>query len=169
MYIIGYVIKPHGIKGELKVKSVSPFPERFKDLEKIYIKQEALNTYSIERVRIANKYIYLKLVEVISRNEAELLRECEILVEKKDLISLSADEYFIHDLVGCDIVAENGEELGKLIDVMQMTSNDVYVIRSQEGKEILLPAIKDVIKNIDIKTRKIKIHLINGLRDSSLT
>ena len=169
MYIIGYIIKPHGIKGEVKVKAISPYPDRFKELEQVYLEQKSLNTYSVERVRITNNYIYLKLDKINTRNEAEPLRNCDILVKKEDLISLSPDEYFIHDLIGCDIFTENGKKLGKLIDVMQMNANDVYVIRSQEGKEILLPAIKDVIKDIDIKSRKIKIHLMAGIQDSSLT
>jgi 16S rRNA processing protein RimM len=163
VYIIGYVLKPQGTRGEIKVKSVSPDPERFKKIEKVFLKRESLYIYSIERVRIANKFIYLKFAEINSREEAELLRNCDILVDKKDLIALTPGEYFVHDLIGCDVITEKGKKLGEVVDVIQMDSNDVYVVRNKEGEEILLPAIKDVIKGINIEKKLMKVHLIAGI------
>jgi 16S rRNA processing protein RimM len=163
VYIIGYVVKPQGIRGEIKVKSVSPYPERFKEIDKVFLKRDSLYTYSIEQVRIEKQYVYLKFAEINNRDEAELLRNCDILVDKKDLIALAPGEYFIHDLIGCDVTTEDGRNLGEVVNVIQMDANDIYVIQDGEGKEILLPAIKDVIKDIKIEKKMIIIHLIAGL------
>jgi 16S rRNA processing protein RimM len=163
VYIIGYVVKPQGIRGEIKVKSISPYPERFKKIDKVFLKRGSLYTYSIERVRIEKRYVYLKFAEINNRDEAELLRNCDILVDKKDLIALAPGEYFIHDLIGCGVTTEDGRNVGEVVNVIQMDANDIYVIQDGEGKEILLPAIKDVIKDIRIEKKMIIIHLIAGL------
>ena len=165
MYLIGNILKPQGLKGEVKVKPVSPYPERFKKIEKVFIKRESFYIYSIERVRIADKYVFLKFAEINSREEAESIRNCGIFIDKQDLIELKPGEYFIYDLIDCDVVTENGENLGKVTDVIQMDSNDVYVIRSKNSREILLPAIKDIIRDININKKLIIIHLIAGIKE----
>jgi len=163
MYLIGYVLKPQGLKGEIKVNPVSPDPERFKSLNKVYLKNDTIQAYLVEKVRISNKFVFLKFREVNSRDEAELLRDCEILIDPDERIRLSADEYFIHDLFGCQVFTQQGDLLGTLVDVWQSSSNDVYVVKNQIGEEILVPAIKDIIKNVDLETKKIIIQLIEGM------
>lgn len=163
MYLIGYVLKPQGIRGEVKVDPVSPNPERFKNLAKVYLKNEELTAYSIENVRLSNRFVFLKFSEVNTRDDAELLRNCEVLIDKEDLIKLSPGEFFIHDLVGCKVFTEGGDLLGKIVDVMQISSNDVYVVMNQTGQELLVPAINDVIKLVDVKHKKIIIHLLEGM------
>jgi 16S rRNA processing protein RimM len=163
MYLIGYILKPHGIKGEVKVDPISPYPERFNRLDRVYLKNDSIQAYSIQSVRISNRFVFLKLSEINSRSEAELLRNYEVLIDKEQLIELKADEFFIHDLVGCEVISENGDLIGKIVEVMQVSSNDIYVVQDERGREILVPAIKDVIKNIDIKHKKIKIHLMEGM------
>ena len=165
MYVVGQVLKPQGIKGEIKVKSVSPDPKRFKTLKKIYIQKENLETYSIESVRISNKFVFLKLSEINNREDTEKLRGCDILIEESDLINLLPGEYFIHDLIGCQVITEEGLKLGELIDVSQYSSNDVYVVKNEAGKELLIPATKEVIKQVDIVQKKIIVNLLEGLLD----
>jgi 16S rRNA processing protein RimM len=165
MYVIGTVLRPQGVKGELKVESVSPRLERFKDLKEIYLKKDIMQTYSVETVRLADRFVYLKLKEVNTRTEAELLRGAEILVGKEDLIQLAADEYFIHDLIGCQVYTEQGETIGEITDVMQLSSNDVYVIKTASGREVLIPAIKDVVKKVMPEARRIVVRLLEGLLD----
>ena len=163
MYIIGYVVKPHGIRGEVKVQPISPDPDRFYQLKKVFLRMDVIQAYSIQKTRISNRFVFLKLSGVDSRNEAEILRDCEILIEKEDLIDLPSDSYFIHDLIGCEMITEEGKIVGNVVDILQMASNDVYVVNDDSGKEILVPAIKDVIKEIDIKRKKIRIHLFEGI------
>jgi len=163
MYIIGYVVKPHGIRGEVKVQPISPDPDRFYQLKKVFLRMDVIQAYSIQKTRISNRFVFLKLSGVDSRNDAEILRDCEVLIEKKDLIDLPSDSYFIHDLIGCEMITKEGKIVGNVVDILQMASNDVYVVNDDSGKEILVPAIKDVIKEIDIKRKKIRVHLFEGI------
>ncbi len=163
MYLIGIIVKPQGIKGEVKVKPVSPDPERFNDLEKVYIRLKNLQTYSIENIRISNSFVFLKLAQIDSRNDAELLRGKEILISEDQLIDLDDGEYFVHDLIGCQIISEDGLIIGEISDIIQNSSNDIYLVKNQKGHEYLIPAIADVIQKVDIQAKQITIHVLDGL------
>jgi 16S rRNA processing protein RimM len=164
MYIIGYVLKPHGIKGEVKIDPVSSYPDRFKQLNKVFLQiNDKKRSYSIEKVRVADRFIFIKFFGINSPDDAELLRDAEVLIEAKDLIQPSPDEYFIHDLIGCRVITEDGEIIGTLTDVYQISSNDVYVVNRDTGEEILLPAIKDVVKRVDMENKQIIIKVLEGL------
>jgi len=165
MYIVGYVLKPHGIKGEVKINPVSPRLERFKYLNRIHIRKDSVKTYSIEHLRITGGFVYLKFHQINSRTDAEELRGCEVLINDSQLINLEEDEYFVHDLIGCVVKTEDGQTLGILTDIWQNSSNDVYVVRNKMGREILLPAIKDVLKSVEIENKKIIVHILDGLID----
>jgi 16S rRNA processing protein RimM len=164
MYLIGYILKPQGLKGELKVESVTPYLERFNRLDRVYLQlKEKKQTYSIENVRISDRFVYLKFTEINSRDDAELLRNAEVLIEEKDLIQPAQDEYFIHDLIGCQVISENNDVIGVLSDVIQMSSNDVYVLKNGEGIEILIPATKEIVKRVNVGQKQIIIHVLEGL------
>ncbi len=163
MYLIGIIVKPQGIKGEVKVKPVSPDPERFNDLEKVYIRLKNLQTYAIENIRISNSFVFLKLAQIDSRNDAELLRGKEILISEDQLIDLDDGEYFVHDLIGCQIISEDGLIIGEISDIIQNSSNDIYLVKNQKGHEYLIPAIADVIQKVDIQAKQITIHVLDGL------
>ena len=166
MYLIGYILKPQGLNGEVKVECVSPYPERFNRLDSVYLELEGKkHSYSIENVRISDRFVYIKFSEINSRDNAELLRNAEVLIEEKDLIQPADDEYFIHDLIGCKVVSENNDVIGVLSDVVQMSSNDVYVVKNSEGIEVLIPATKEVVKQVDIRQRQIIIQVLEGLLD----
>ncbi len=164
MYLIGYILKPQGLKGELKVESVTPYLERFNRLDRVYLQlKEKKQTYSIENVRISDRFVYLKFTEINSRDDADLLRTAEVLIEEKDLIQPAQDEYFIHDLIGCQVISENNDVIGVLSDVIQMSSNDVYVLKNGEGIEILIPATKEIVKRVNVGQKQIIIHVLEGL------
>ncbi len=165
MYLIGNVLRPQGIKGEVKITPVSPRPERFKLLKKVYLKKDNIQTYSIETVRLAKGFVFIKFKEINTRTAAESLRDAEVLIERQDVIQLKQDEYFIHDLIGCRVLSEQGVYIGEICDVLQLSSNDVYVLQTKTGKEILIPAIKDVIKKIAPESKQVIIHLLEGLLD----
>ena len=165
MYFIGTILKPQGIKGELKVQSVSPDPDRFYRLEKIFMLRGEKRTFVIENVRIVQGFVFLKLAGIDSRNEAELLRGQDLYIAEEQLIDLDSGEYFIHDLVGCEVVTENGRLIGKIVDVMQELSSDIYIVQDQLGNEYLIPAIKDIVLRVDIKLKRVDIHVIEGLLD----
>jgi len=163
LYSIGIVLKPQGVRGEVKVEPLSPYPERFEKLKKIFVQKETPQTYSVEKVRITDRFVFLKFVEINSRDEAENLRNCELLIKQEDLINLAADEYFLHDLIGCNVLSESGEEIGEITDIMQNSSNDVYIVNSRDGKEILIPAVKEVVIKVNIKQKKVIIRPMDGL------
>ncbi len=164
MYLIGYILKPQGLKGELKVESVTPYLERFNRLDRVFLQlKEKKQTYSIENVRISDRFVYLKFTEINSRDDAELLRNAEVLIEENDLIQPAQDEYFIHDLIGCQVISENNDVIGVLSEVVQMSSNDVYVLKNSEGIEILIPATKEIIKRVNVGQKQIIIHVLEGL------
>jgi 16S rRNA processing protein RimM len=166
MYLIGYILKPQGIKGEIKINSVSPDLDRYKKLDKVYIsKDNKRQIFPLEYVRIAGGFVFLKLIGVDSRTEAEQLREAEVQIAEKDLLTPGKNEYFIHDLVGCRVFSEQGILIGKLTEVVQLNSNDIYVLSDSSGKEILIPAIRDVIRKVDIKNKRITVHMLEGLAD----
>jgi 16S rRNA processing protein RimM len=166
MYLIGYVLKPQGIKGEIKVDPVSSDPRRYKQLDKIYIDfEENKQIYIVERTRIADRFVFLKLRGIESRDDAENLRGREILIREEDLIQPAENEFFIHDLIGCQVVTSEGQIIGILRNVMQLGSNDVYAVENNSGEEILIPAIKDVVKRVDVANKRITIHLLEGLVD----
>ena len=163
MYQVGIIVKPQGVKGEVKVKISSPRPERFYNLEKVYIRFNKLQTCSIENIRISNGFVFLKLTDIDSRNDAELLRNKEILISEDQLIDLEENEYFVHDLIGCQVITEEGLKIGEIEDIIQNSSNDIYLVKNQQGQEILIPAINDVVINVDIKERQVTIHVLEGL------
>ena len=166
MYLIGYILKPQGLRGEVKVEPVTPYLSRFNRLEKVSLQIKNIKqTYTIKNVRISDRFVFLKFSEIDSRNDAELLRNAEIYIGEKDLIKPAKDEYFVHDLIGCQVISENDDVIGVLIDVVQMRSNDVYVVENKEGGQILIPATKEVVKQVNVGQKQIIIHLLEGLID----
>jgi 16S rRNA processing protein RimM len=166
MYLIGHVIKAQGVRGELKVSPLSENPDRFRQLDTVQIKINQINqAYSVQQVKIAGRFVFLKLLGIETRDEAAAVRGAEVLIGEQDLVHPSDDEFFVHDLVGCRVYSEKGDLIGFLTEVVQLRSNDVWVVTDEVKKEILIPAIKDIIRQVDLKGKKITIHLIEGLLD----
>ena len=153
-YLIGKLEAVNNLEGYLSVEPFSDFPGRFRDLESVFIKIYGVyKKILIEESVVSDSGILIKFFNFNSDLEAEALVGCSIFVDESELIVLEENSYFIHDLVGCSIFKE-GKFFGVLSDVIQLTSNDVYVI-DNDGKEYLLPAIKDFIDKIDTGGKKI--------------
>lgn len=166
MYVVGKVLRPRGLKGEVKVEIITSFPGHFENLKTLFVKNEnEWKAYSISGVNLSNKHVYLKFAEIESLEQAEKLRSKELFIEHDQLTDLSEDEYYVHDLIGMQVVSEKGEKLGKILDVETYTGNDVYVVKNSSGKEFLIPAIQDIIKNVDVENKILTIHLMDGLLD----
>jgi len=161
---LGQIVNSYGIKGFLKVVPYTDDNTRFNDLETIYIeKSNKLQEYVIEEVKYSKNLVLLKLKGIDTIEQAEKFRNCYLKINRKDAIELEEDTYFLVDLIGIEVFTESGENLGNIIDVFPTGSNDVYVVKNEEGKQVLLPAIKDVIKSVDIKNKKMVVNLIEGL------
>lgn len=161
---IGQIVNTNGLKGLLKVKPLTDDITRFEELETIYIQiHSQLVEKKIEKVRYVKNMVLLKLEGIDDINEAEKYRNLYIKINRKDIKELPENSYLIVDMLKCEVYTEENELLGKMIDVLQTGSNDVYVVKNENGKEILLPAIKDVVKKIDIQNKKIIVKLMEGL------
>lgn len=149
---VGKIINTHGIKGEVKVKPTTDDVDRFKDLTRIYIDGKEM---MVEGCKFQPKNVILKIKEIESIEKAERLKNKLIKVTREDAVELSEDSYFETDIIGCSVYEETGKNLGSIDEIIYTGSNDVYWIKGEN--EVLIPAIKDIILNIDIKNKKITI------------
>ena len=161
---VGQIINTFGIKGFVKVYPYTDDIKRFDDLKKVYIKNKLeKKELEIQEVKYHKNMVLIKFKGIDKLEDAESLRCHYKLIDRKDSKPLDEDTYFIVDLLGLEVYTDEGKLLGKLDDIFNTGSNDIYVVKDELGKQLLLPAIKDVIKEIDIKNKKIIVHLLNGL------
>lgn len=163
---IGQIVNTFGIKGQVKIVPFTDDITRYDKLKEIYVeKKNELKLFQIEQVNYKKNMVILKLKGIETVEEAEKLRNCYLKIDRKDAKKLSKDTYFIVDLLGLDVYTDEGKLLGKVDDIYNAGSSDIYVIKDELGKQILLPAIKDVLKEVDLENQKIIVHLIKGLVD----
>ena len=160
---IGQIVNTSGLKGVVKVKPFTDDINKFSTLKQIYIQiKNELKSFEIEKVYFNKNMVFLKLKGIDTVEQAENYRNYYLKIERKD-DKLEDNSYYIVDIEGCTVYTEDQKLLGKVSEVFSTGSNDVYVVNREDGKQILLPAIKDVIKQVDIKNKKIIIHLLEGL------
>lgn len=163
---IGQIVTTNGIKGFVKVNPFTDNIKRYDDLKSIYIEYKSeLLEFKIEEVRYYKNQVILKLEGIDSIEEANKYRNCYLKIKREDAVKLPENTYFIADLIGIQVLDESNNFLGNIVDIFSTGSNDVYVVKNEIGKEILLPAISEVIKQIDIKNSKMVVNLIEGLND----
>ena len=161
---IGQIVNTFGIKGFVKVNPWVNDVTRFDNLKKVYIKiRKELKELEIEEVKYHKNQVLLKFKGVETVEQAEMLRNAILEIDRKDAIPLEEGEYFIADLLESEVYTDEGEKLGILEDIFNTGSNDIYVVKDELGKSILLPKIPEVIKEIDVENKKIIVHLIEGL------
>jgi len=158
---VARIVGAHGIKGEVRAEIITDFPERLKQTPRLY-RGEGHIPVELERARLEKNGAILKLAGVGTRGEAEALRGQVLYVPEAEAVALPDDSYFWHQIIGLSVRSDDGEQLGEVADIMQTGSNDVYVVRS-DGRELLLPAIKDVVQDIDLAAGVMTVHLMEGL------
>ncbi len=154
--IIGRIGAAHGIRGEVRVNPMTDFPERFHDMTAVYVDNALLE---IESVRYHGDKILMKFKGYETRNDAETLKGKMLSVPRSEAMPLNEGEYYTFDIIGLDVVDVDGNALGKVTNVLETGSNDVYVVKSDEGKEILVPALKAVVKEINIDESRMVVDL----------
>ena len=160
---IGQIVNTSGLKGVIKVKPFTDDITKFNNLKTIYIDlKKELKCFEIEKVYFNKNMVFLKLKGIDTVEQAESYRNYYLKIERKDE-ELEQNSYYIVDLEGCEVYTDEQKFLGKVSEVFSTGSNDVYVVKTEEEKQILLPAIKEVIKEVDIKNKKIIVHLLEGL------
>lgn len=163
---IGIITTTHGVRGEVKVFPTTDDNARFKQLKTVLVDTgKTQMELTIKNVKFFKNLVILKFKEFDSINDVEKFRQAKLLVTRENAVELKENEYFIADLLDLQAVSDEGEELGVIADVLQTGANDVYVIRKPDTKDLLVPAIKDCIKNIDMEKGVMTIHLLPGLRE----
>jgi 16S rRNA processing protein RimM len=160
---IGQIVNTHGIKGEVKVYPLTDDASRFDKLKEVYIESKnEMTKYQVESAKHLKNTVILKLKGIDTMNDAEKLRQLYIKVGRWDAVRLPKDTFFICDIVESEVFDIHGQLLGKLQDVLQTGSNDVYVVKNDQ-REILIPALKTVVKEINLQNKKIIVDLPEGL------
>ncbi|WP_239617080.1 ribosome maturation factor RimM [Cohnella mopanensis] len=164
---IGKIVNTHGIKGELKIYPQTDFPEvRFKVGNKLMMfPPESGAPIEIEIVAAREqKTMYIvKIKGYDNINQVEKYKGWELKVNENDRVPLPEGEYYFRDILGCEVITEEDELLGTVTDILSPGANDVWVVKLAKGKELLLPVIDDVVLDVDVAARKIKVHLMEGL------
>jgi 16S rRNA processing protein RimM len=158
--VIGKVFRPHGIRGELRLEIHTDSPAHLEDVETVYIGEER-KPYTLTRRHIHQGILLIAIEGVNDRNTADTFRGKLVAVKMKDAAPLKEGEFYHHQIIGREVVTDEGEALGKVTEIITTGANDVYVIKG-EGGEVLLPAIKSVILRLD--PAPIMVHLPEGLR-----
>lgn len=161
---IGQIVNTFGIKGMVKVKPFTDDINRFDRLEKVYVETNKIKVqYEIEEVKYHKDMVLIKFKGINRVEDAELLRNAYLNVDRKDEPELEEGTYYVVDLIGMDVYSDEGKLLGKLDDIFNNGSCDIYAVKDELGKQLLLPAIADVIKEINLEQRKIVVHILKGL------
>ena len=161
---VGVITSTHGIRGEVKVFPTTDDPARFKKCKSVLLDTgKERKEMKIESVKFFKQFVIIKFQGFDNINDIEMYKGKSLYVTRENAVKLKKDEYFIADLIDCKVVDEEEQEIGVLTDVMQTGANDVYVVQMSDGKELLLPAIKECVLGIDIEGRVIKVHVMDGL------
>ncbi len=163
---VGAIAQTHGIRGEVKVFPMTDDVRRFQKLKEIILDtgREKM-TLEIEGVKYFKKFVILKFKGIDNINDIERYKGKALYVTRENAVKLGRDEYFIADLIDLEVYDEDGNYLGVLTNVIETGANDVYEVRFEDGREVLLPAIKQCILDIDMENRKMKVHIMDGLLD----
>lgn len=161
---IGQIVNTFGIKGMVKIKPFTDDINRFDRLETIYIEtRKVKKEYKIEEIKYHKNMVLMKLEGVDTVEEADKLRQSYLLVDRDKEEPLEEGVYYIVDLLGLAVYTDTGKLLGKVEDIFNTGSNDIYVVKDELGKQVLLPGIPEVLKKVDLDKGKITVHLIPGL------
>lgn len=161
---VGVISSTHGVHGEVKVYPTTDDMKRFSSLKEVELEDvQGMRTLHIIQVKYFKQFAILKFKEYDSLNEVEAIKGKSLYVTRENAVRLNQDEYFIADLIGMKVETDDGALSGEIVDVMQTGANDVYEIRLTDGREFMLPAIKDCILSVNIEEKIMTIHILEGL------
>lgn len=154
---IGKIVAPHGVRGDVRIIPLTDFPDRFHPALVVYLSD--YSSLVIRHVKKSNKFLLLSFEHFDSMNSVEFLRGQLIHVKEKDLVVLPKDQFYIFEIIGLQVYNEEGVHLGTVNNVLQTGSNDVYVVETQGKAPLLIPALKEVVKHIDIPGQRMIVKL----------
>ena len=163
---VGVITQTHGIRGEVKVFPTTDDPERFKDLKECIIRAKRQDVHvTVSSVKFFKQYVILKFKEYDNINDILDYVKCDLLVTRDNAVKCEPGEYFICDLIGMDVVTDEGTKLGKLTEVYETGANNVYEVTNDNNEQVLIPVIDQRILSHDCDARVITVHLLPGLLD----
>lgn len=163
---VGVISSTHGVKGEVKVFPTTDDPARFKALKTVLLDTgKEHKALEIAGVKFFKNKVILKFKGFDNISDIEKYKGMDLLIPREDAVPLEENENFIADLIDMTVVTDRGETLGTLVDVLETGANDVYVIETEGKKEILLPAIKDCILDVNVEEKHMLVHVLEGLLD----
>ena len=161
---VGAITSTHGVKGEVKIFPMTDDVRRFKKLKQVILDTgKEQKVLEVEGVKFFKQMVIMKFKGFDNPNDIEIYRGKGLFVTRDQAVKCEKDEYFIADLIDCKVIDENNNELGVVDDVLQTGANDVYIVKTKDNKEILIPAIKDCVLNVDMPNKTITIHVMAGL------
>jgi 16S rRNA processing protein RimM len=163
---VGVITTTHGLRGEVKVFPTTDDPQRFKQLKEVLLDTgKERRKMEIASCRFQKNLVILKFKGIDNINDVEQYKKCDLYVSRKNAVKLEENENFISDLIGLNVVLEDGTEFGTMKDVILTGANDVYVVETTEGKEVLLPAIRECVLDVNLDTEIMTVHIMKGLLD----
>ena len=166
---IAKIVNTHGVRGEVKAIPLSDFPDRYNSLKEVYIERN--NSYCeciVEGIRWSTKFLLIKLKGIENPEEAAFLKDKYLEINREDTIPLPEDTYYFFELVGLKVLDSQGNYLGTIEDILQTSANDVYVVKQEKSKELLIPALKKVVREVDLDNKKMVVELLPGLLDEGV-
>jgi len=162
--IIGKVVSTQGNKGEVNVLPLTDSIDRFKNLDNVFLRSKKSQTIlNVEKIRKRNDTVILKLKDIENIEEAKMIVGSFLEVERKNAVKLPKETYFIFEIIGLEVYDENNIFLGKVENVISTGSNDVYVVKNKDKEELFIPAIREVVKNVNLEKKRITIKMVDGL------
>ena len=163
---VGKIVNTHGLRGEVKVVPSTDYPEVFEDIDFVYVKKKSeYERLDVKGIKYQKNNLIVRFSQITDINMAEKYKNQVIYAEREILGELPEGVYYIADLIGLDIVTEDGEKIGTVSDVFNTGSNDIYEVKREGKKNLLLPVIDDVVLNIDVDGGKITVRMMDGLED----
>lgn len=160
--VVGEILKPFGYRGEVKVRVISDYPKHFLKHKTVYLGTPP-RAFQVERARFHANYILMKFAGYDSDTSVAKLRGEIVHIPVEAAAKLKKNQYYHHQIIGLNVVTTNGETLGAVAEILETGANDVYLVRTPDSKEILVPAIKSVVKKIDLDTKTLTVELMPGL------
>lgn len=166
--LLGRVLRPHGIRGELRIEILTAYPERVMPGRELFLgpdpdDEASAIPYQVIKSRTHQKYLILHLEGIPDRNAAEHLRNHYVMVTLEDAVPLEEGEVYLFQMLGLNVVTDDGEHLGRITEIIETGANDVYVVKHGARGEILLPAIDECVLDVDLDAKRMTVHLIDGL------
>lgn len=169
--VLGEILRPHGVRGELRMRIITDFPERLQQLDVVYLASsldsDRVRPYELESVRFHQEYALLQFKEIENRDTADLLRGQLVLIDLASAVPLDEDEYYLYEIIGLQVRTEDGQSLGHITDILETGANDVYILHSEKFGELLVPAHDETIIDINFDEEVVTMRLPEGLLPTS--